>query len=224
LLERGEPEENMARDRRLLEMVVRGETPFALRFYLWSRPTVSYGLGLGSKALAVLDPDTLSRDGVRVVERPTGGGLLYHGPDLSFGLAMKPFPGAHLRVAQAVARGLARLGVPARVAGRSPVRNRPRNLLCFAAPSPGEVVVEGRKLAGLARRRTRGGLLFQGSVYLYPGPEEILPYLRPGFSPAPGDWPATSLEALLGPGVNPREVALSLGMELGNLPLLWERQ
>jgi len=215
----------MARDRRLLEVVARGEVPFALRFYLWSRPAVSCGFGLGRKALEILDREALSRDGVRVVERPTGGGLLYHGPDLSFGLAIKPFPGAHLWVARAVARGLARLGVPARVGGRFPAREVTRNRLCFAVPSPGEVVAEGRKLAGIARRRTRGGLLFQGSVYLDPGPERILLYLRgdpePPASPEKErHWPAACLNVLLGHKVSPREVALTLRRELERLPLL----
>lgn len=232
LLERGEGEEHMARDWDLLERVARGETPFDLRFYLWSRPAISHGWGLGGKIAEVLDPEALFRDGVRVVERPTGGGLLYHGPDLSFGLAVKPFPGAPHRVAEAVARGLSLLGVPARVAGKDGTKgekeaqlpvSRSGNHICFAYLSPGEVSVGGRKIVGLARRRVRGGILFQGSVYLRPGPERILSYLGRARGPAiarpdgGSGWPAACLEALVGRKVIPEEVAAILGRALEEL-------
>ncbi len=220
-LPRGDPEENMARDWGLLEAVARGEAPGAFRFYLWSRPAISGGFLSPPEEAGLFDLPALSRDGVEVVRRPTGGGFLYHGPDLSFALAVRPFPGAEREVARAVARGLRRLGLPAGVAGETGFRpdGESRSALCFARPSPGEVVVEGRKIAGLARRRVRGGLLFQASLYLTPGPEAILRYLKPDlrarfFAPSSSAWPAADLSSLLGREVRGEEVAGFLEEEM----------
>jgi lipoate-protein ligase A len=35
---------------------------------------------------------------------------------------------------------------------------------CFANPVRADVMIDGRKIAGAAQRRTRGGLLHQGSI------------------------------------------------------------
>ena len=51
----------------------------------------------------------------------------------------------------------------ARCADRTPQRGVPTNN-CFANPVHADVMLNGRKIAGAAQRRTRRGLLQQGSI------------------------------------------------------------
>ena len=46
--------------------------------------------------------------------------------------------------------------------------------VCFAGIGPGEVTVDGRKVVGLAQRRTRAGALFQCAALLRWDPDEML--------------------------------------------------
>ena len=45
--------------------------------------------------------------------------------------------------------------------------------VCFAGIGPGEVTVDGRKVVGLAQRRTRAGALFQCAALLKWDPDEM---------------------------------------------------
>ena len=45
--------------------------------------------------------------------------------------------------------------------------------VCFAGIGPGEVTVDGRKVVGLAQRRTRAGALFQCAALLRWDPQEM---------------------------------------------------
>jgi len=46
--------------------------------------------------------------------------------------------------------------------------------VCFAGIGPGEVTVDGRKVVGLAQRRTRAGALFQCAALLRWDPDEMV--------------------------------------------------
>ena len=64
-------------------------------------------------------------------------------------------------VGETWAAALGQLGRPAEV-HRGPLeRTAWSDRVCFAGRGPGEVSVEGRKVVGLAQRRTRGGARFQ---------------------------------------------------------------
>ena len=73
-------EENMARDREALARAEGGEA--SLRVYTWDRPTVSLGRRQRPKDVADLFP------GLPTVGRPTGGGGVLHGSDLTVALAV----------------------------------------------------------------------------------------------------------------------------------------
>jgi len=49
--------------------------------------------------------------------------------------------------------------------------------VCFAGLGPGEVTVEGRKVVGMAQRRTRDGALFQCAVLIRWEPQHLLDLL-----------------------------------------------
>jgi lipoate-protein ligase A len=65
------------------------------------------------------------------------------------------------------AAALARLDVAGAEVHRGPLVRTPlSDLVCFAGLGPGEVTVDGRKVVGMAQRRTRAGALFQCAVLL----------------------------------------------------------
>jgi lipoate-protein ligase A len=76
---------------------------------------------------------------------------------------------------------LASLGVTgAEVHRGGIVTSRWSSKVCFAGLGPGEVTVEGRKMVGMAQRRTRDGALFQCAVPLRWEPQRLLDVLALG--------------------------------------------
>lgn len=157
---------NMATDAALLAHARRtgGAT---LRLYAWARPTLS--LGRHERARGVIDPDACEAEGVAVVRRPTGGRALLHHREVTYSVAAP----ATLSLAQSYAAinallldALARLGISAAPATRRARPLRPEGAACFAEPSAGELVVDGRKLVGSAQVREDGALLQHGSILL----------------------------------------------------------
>lgn len=139
-----------------------------LRVYAWSRPTLSFGRN--ERARGRFSADLLDRAGVGAVRRPTGGRVLFHDREVTYSVTA-PSDGAppgtsYRRINQLLRDALARLGVSASEAPRGRVTRPGRDVVfsCFAEPSAGELVVEGRKLVGSAQLRERGALLQHGSI------------------------------------------------------------
>ena len=134
-----------------------------LRFYSWSEGAASFGYSQRYREVAAT---TALRP---LIRRCTGGGLVPHDGDWTYSLA---FPPAHERyrlraedgyrlLHLAVARAFCELGVEARLAAACDVCGSGQ---CFVGHERHDVVGPEGKLAGAAQRRTRTGLLIQGSV------------------------------------------------------------
>lgn len=150
---------NMAMDEALLEIAV---SP-TLRFYRWRGPALSFGY-FGSYA-DVAD----QRDDREIVRRWTGGGIVPHGDDLTYSVII---PANHPLFARsslaiysdlhdAIRRALEANGVDAMLSTSVSPRVSEN---CFANAVRADVISEGRKIAGAAHRRSRAGLLHQGSI------------------------------------------------------------
>lgn len=168
-------------DLALLERVE--ASPAALtvvRFYAWSRPSVS--LGKHQDSARAIDSDFCRRAGIEVVRRPTGGRAVLHDDELTYSVISNDrhrFPAgsvgeAYHAIAQALLTGIARLGIDVELAPRSPKSPQaprasagaPRPDPCFASPSRHELLHRRRKLAGSAQRRLRRSFLQHGSIPL----------------------------------------------------------
>lgn len=133
-----------------------------LRFYRWRQPAISFGY-FGSYAEAVAEGP-----GHEIVRRWTGGGMVLHGEDLTYSLVLprhgdRPLPPArvvYFRVHDAIRRALAPLATGFLAADDAPRQSA----ACFANAVRADVLIAGRKIAGAAQRRTRSGLLHQGSI------------------------------------------------------------
>ncbi len=162
---------NMAIDEALLE----GATVPSIRFYRWHSPALSFGY-FGK--LSDVAGHVSARD---LVRRWTGGGIVFHGDDLTYSIVIPASDAAfgessvsiYEKVHRALAEALNRIGEHALVAGgvdsggitgamRTAVNANGSD--CFANPVRADVMINGRKIAGAAQRRTHLGLLHQGSI------------------------------------------------------------
>ena len=159
---RHEPAFNMALDEALMRAAPTLGRP-VLRFYGWSIPAATFGF---FQKMADLERMTPLRP---LIRRPTGGGLVPHDADWTYSVAIPPSDAwYHLRAAQSYQRmhqwiqgALQRLGIPTELA---PQRREERPGQCFAGYEQFDLLRGGRKIAGAAQRRTREGLLIQGSL------------------------------------------------------------
>ena len=177
----GEPAFNMALDHALLEAMPRLGTP-VLRSYSWTVPAATFGY---FQRIADVESLTPLRS---LVRRPTGGGIVPHDADWTYSMV---FPAGHgwyqlkalesyRRVHSWLMAAFALLDLPMELAP-APLKRGPGQ--CFVGYERYDLLWRGQKLAGAAQRRTRDGLLVQGSVQ--PRPAGI----------ARGDWERAMHEA-----------------------------
>jgi lipoate-protein ligase A len=175
-------EKNMERDRRLLDELVAGDRPATLRFYAWRPACISLGVGQKKE---MLDLAAVSRAGLDVVRRPTGGQALLHDREITYSVVASqqdPVVGGTLMqsyhaISQALLDGLAVLGVDGQGAPGEPRPARGVTPVCFASASADEVLVAGRKLIASAQWRSRGAFLQHGSLLLLDRQHEIPRFL-----------------------------------------------
>ena len=154
---------NMAIDEALLE-IANGPT---IRFYRWDHPAISFGY-FGK--FADVKNHSVKHD---IVRRWTGGGIVFHGNDLTYSVVIPASDPAfgessmsiYEKVHRAICNALNANGTVAALASPLPnAQHSAFNAQCFANPVRADVLLNGRKIAGAAQRRTRRGLLQQGSI------------------------------------------------------------
>jgi lipoate-protein ligase A len=171
------PARNMAIDEALLREV---REP-VLRLYEWNVPAVSLGY-FQPAALAGERP---------FVRRYTGGGLVDHAHDVTYTIVLPrthpwmelSMPDSYRIIHEGVHAVLSACGIANEL---TPSAHAVESDACFAKPVKFDIVSTAGKLSGAAQRRTREGLLHQGSILL-PDPK-INPMLRRMF---PGTFAAT---------------------------------
>ena len=157
--------ENMAVDQLLMQQV--GDRAI-LRIYDWSEPTVTFGyfLPLSEATHAFGDAD------LNYVRRWTGGGVVDHRRDLTYSLIV---PRSHSLatargaesyriIHQILANCLKKLGIEARL---TVVDEGDGGASCFTNPVAYDLTDNsGQKIAGAGQRRSKHGLLHQGSLMI----------------------------------------------------------
>ncbi len=152
-----------------------------LRIYRWESPAVSFGY-FGKYA-----PVATAWAGREIVRRMTGGGIVPHGADLTYSLIV---PAGHAfaersprEVYRAVHETICALLFQS---GETPVlAASPSGAgtgVCFESPAEYDLLARGKKVAGAALRRTRNGLLLQGSIQELPALETLRPRLASAFA------------------------------------------
>ena len=134
----------------------------AIRFYRWRRPSLSFGY-FGAFA-EVAD----QMDAREVVRRWTGGGIVFHGSDLTYSVILPRSNGTRPSrspiVYEEIHRAMQRALAPHLDLELAHADAPKVSASCFANPVAADLLADGQKIAGAAQRRTRTGLLHQGSI------------------------------------------------------------
>ena len=166
---------NMAADE-LLAAEADRRGGLVVRFYGWTPDAVS--LGAFQAIAAARDRPEIA--GLPLVRRPSGGGAIVHGSDLTYAAAV---PRSHPWAAEAqplydvfhaaLVAELAARGITARRHRRSGSDDRDGRFFCFERRAEGDVVVaaggaaaDDPKILGSAQRRLAGVVLQHGSLLL----------------------------------------------------------
>lgn len=183
--------ENMAIDEALLACFDPENSPPILRLYGWQPPAFSYGKF--QHPGETLSLSQCRAAGVQVVRRITGGGLLYHGEELTYSLVC---PAGFVAAARGVKNAFfyltsflvdfyRRLGLDALYATdyyRGARQLGGRSALCFAGTESCDILIKGRKIGGNAQRRLKNAVFQHGSIPLLSLAGESQQYL---LAPAP---------------------------------------
>ena len=155
---KGSPDWNMALDEALLREVSQP----VLRVYEWDRPALSIGY-FQSHLIVPSDRE--------FIRRYTGGGLVDHAADFTYTVVLPrgnsvlelSTSESYRQIHEAVVKTLVHIGLDAVLA---PCCDPEEKDSCFQRAVKYDVVLGAVKVAGAAQRRTREGMLQQGSVLL----------------------------------------------------------
>ena len=154
------PHGQMAVDEALLRLA---RCP-VVRFYRWASPAITFGYAQRYADVRA------SAGALPAIRRWTGGGMVFHGEDLTMALAV---PASHdfcrlqtgmiyQQIHRALLDAVVEICPDARLATSED--SRP-GAACFQSPVLNDILHGGRKICGGALRRGRNGLLYQGSLH-----------------------------------------------------------
>lgn len=173
--------ENMATDLLLLKRYPRDRAAHArFRHYGWHRAAFTFGY---SQKIAYVRSQLPDGESVELCRRPTGGGVVDHRDDWTYTLIIprahslydQPAPRSYQIIHAAITDALRSLGQPVELKETcEPAENDDGETcaspagptVCFKRPERYDVIhtITGAKVAGAAQKRTKEGLLFQGSL------------------------------------------------------------
>lgn len=186
------PQAIMEKDRIFLEKMGLEKSPI-LHFYEWNTSSITYGYFLDPKKFFSFEG--LEKEGISIARRPTGGGIIFHLWDFAFSALI---PASHVAFSQNTLENYAYINSAVLLAAQEFLKEKtgfeltPQDgallgkgceYFCMAKPTKYDVMLHGKKIAGAAQRKTREGLLHQGSLSLLMPSQKILDtVLLPGFS------------------------------------------
>ena len=163
---------NMAIDASLLDSAPKENAIF--RHYNWTEPTITFGY-----TQRINEVKTVVPDNIKLCRRLTGGGIVDHRNDWTYALILN----AQLKAAQIPATELyetihrciqqtlaiqsieTQLAPCPRACEETPAKSPAGPSQCFVLPTANDVLQpNGKKTAGAAMKRSRKGLLIQGSI------------------------------------------------------------
>jgi len=160
------PGMNMAVDEALIQELTDAPDPI-LRFFDWSVSSIT--IGYNQRINTLLKTQLCKKENIAVIRRPTGGGVVFHGVDITYSVVLpKRFVRNHnikdmfLWIQSGIRNGFLSLGIDAWLYTQ---KERIPMGYCFISPSISDIMAGNRKIAGLAGRRKAGNILCQGYIY-----------------------------------------------------------
>jgi lipoate-protein ligase A len=180
--------ENMAIDEAIMQSVIAGEALPTIRFYDWTRPTLS--CGFNQSAEKEVDFDEVRKFQYDFVRRPTGGRVVLHKDEVTYAV-IAPISDflegsvteSYAQISKALAAGLELLGVDVEFekGSLSAEHQRENANPCFSSTSRYELSVQRKKIVGSAQVRKENVLLQHGSIQLHEN-QSIIADFMPNFS------------------------------------------
>ena len=168
------PADQMALDETLL--LASPDSTAWLRFYTWDAPAITFGF---AQRWHAVEPHVPGGNLSRAARRPTGGGIVRHGSDLTFsaGFPAPPvwnparlYANLHTRLLRALDSAGISATLRTAPSANPPAPDTPDGpLQCFVSPVPMDIMTpDGRQklLGGALRRASR--VLYQGTLLLSP--------------------------------------------------------
>ncbi len=175
--------QNMRIDAELLENAGAHARPL-LHFYEWEGDCSTYGYFIDPEKY--LNSDGVKKRGLSLARRPTGGGIVFHVWDMAFSVLIPSscpeFSSNTLEnyafVNRAVLGAVKDFIREHSLLSLTPDDFKSMDLqcqhFCMAKPTKYDVILDGKKVAGAAQRKTKVGLLHQGTISLVMPPEDYL--------------------------------------------------
>ena len=137
-----------------------------LRFYDWS--SLSLSIGYGQRINRVIDMELCAQENMPVVRRPTGGGVVFHGIDITYSVILQPgmvsdIYEAYREVQSCIQRAFKQMGIFIEL--YKDIARHDLSSFCFVTPNFGDLMIGKRKLGGMAARRMGQKILCQGYIY-----------------------------------------------------------
>lgn len=186
--------ENMTRDAKFLEELDATSSTPILHLYDWEAPSATYGHFIDPTAH--LSQEAFVGNHLQLAKRPTGGGLIFHVADWAFSLlvpaghetysvnTLENYAFVNRLVIRVISRLIGRtgeLGLNLETAVQPKPKDDHSRHFCMAKPTKYDVMLDGKKVAGGAQRRTKSGFLHQGTISLaMPDPLFLEKVLSPG--------------------------------------------
>lgn len=177
------PATNMAIDEALIEIYASERRP-VFRIYGWSPP--GFSIGCSQNARAVLDVQACERDGIPVVKRATGGGIIFHCREVTYSVVCSEADiGSPLTVKDGYKTICSFLLESYRRYGLNPCfavdcngGNKVRSTFCFSSFEDYDILIDGRKIGGNAQKWRKKIILQHGSIPLDTDFPPVLKYVK----------------------------------------------
>jgi len=160
---------NMATDEALALSYEQNDTPI-LRLYHWDK---SFTLGVGQKPQEYSDRLEYKEYNNNYAKRITGGGVLFHGHDLSYSLILSPLDVENLSVKESYEKICSfllnfykKLGLKAKYVKDDDSLTLSKSQFCQVGFEAYDIVIDGKKIGGNAQRRTKKFIFQHGSIPL----------------------------------------------------------
>ncbi len=181
---------NMQIDSDLLDNIGERQTPL-IHFYEWEGDSATYGYFVKPESL--LDLGVAEERSLVLARRSTGGGIVFHLWDMAFSVlvpshcaefsmnTLDNYAFVNGAVLGAVEQFFEKKEELSLIPEDALSKDMHCKYFCMAKPTKYDVMWQGRKIAGAAQRKTRGGFLHQGTISLVmPSQEYLSAILLPG--------------------------------------------
>lgn len=165
--ERSSAKENMRMDKELFDSFTPGHLPI-FRVYEWEE---SFTYGFSQKIDTIKNMEQLKSYNKNYAQRITGGGILFHGNDISYSLIIPITYVKNLSVKQSYELICGFLMEFYRSLGLDPVYAKElqnidllHSQYCQEGFEPYDIIVEGKKIGGNAQRRRKDMIFQHGSI------------------------------------------------------------